>query len=157
VNLHGTDPLDADSDDDGLNDGAEGALGADPLDPDSDGDGVCDGGNQVGSCTAAGPDNCPNVVNPAQANSDALPEGNKCQCGDVDNDGTVDGADRTSFQAWLVGSSGGGAFVDTRCNVIGPNTSPPATACDIADIFVISRFLDGAPVTVGNDCPAFRP
>jgi hypothetical protein len=56
-----------------------------------------------------------------------------------------------------VDNSGGGAFFDTRCNVIGPNTSPPATACDIADIFVISRFVDGAPVTVGNDCPAFRP
>ncbi len=155
----GTDPNDPDTDDDGLNDGSEVALGADPLEPDSDGDGdgVCDGGNQVGSCTAPGPDNCPNVANPAQTNSDALPEGNACQCGDVNNDGTVDAADRTSFQTWLVGGSGGGAFVDTRCNVIGPNTSPPATACDIADIFVISRFVDGAPVTVGNDCPAFRP
>jgi hypothetical protein len=157
VNVHLTDPLDPDSDDDGLNDGAEVVLGADPHVPDSDGDGVCDGGNQVGTCTAPGPDNCPNVANPAQTNSDALPEGNACQCGDVNNDDVVDAADRVSFQSWLLAKSGGGAFVDTRCNVIGPNTSPPATACDVADIFVISRFVDGAPVTVGNDCPAFRP
>jgi len=38
-----TDPLDADTDDDGLADGAEGATGTDPLVVDSDGDGLPDG------------------------------------------------------------------------------------------------------------------
>jgi hypothetical protein len=90
-------------------------------------------------------------------NGDALPEGNACQCGDVDNDGTVDVADRTSFQSWLVNNSSGGAFFGTRCNVIGPSEPLSPFGCDIADIFVISRFVDGAPVSVGNDCPAFRP
>ena len=41
--LAGTNPLDADSDDDGSNDGAEVLAGTDPLDPDSDGDGWSDG------------------------------------------------------------------------------------------------------------------
>jgi hypothetical protein len=40
----GTDPLDPDSDDDGLGDGVEVVdLGTDPLEPDSDGDGLTDG------------------------------------------------------------------------------------------------------------------
>ncbi len=39
----GTDPLDADTDGDGLDDGEEVDLGTDPLDPDSDGDGAPDG------------------------------------------------------------------------------------------------------------------
>lgn len=39
----GTDPLDTDSDSDGLSDGEEVALGTDPLDPDSDSDGLPDG------------------------------------------------------------------------------------------------------------------
>ena len=44
LNTYGTDPLDDDSDDDGLNDGLEVELGTtDPLDSDSDGDGLLDG------------------------------------------------------------------------------------------------------------------
>ena len=39
----GTDPLDADSDDDGLDDGEEKTAGTDPLDSDSDDDGLDDG------------------------------------------------------------------------------------------------------------------
>ena len=54
---------DADSDNDGLDDGEEVALGTDPNDEDSDDDGVCDGGMQVGACTASGPDNCPFIWN----------------------------------------------------------------------------------------------
>ena len=45
---HGTDPLDADSDDDGLTDGAEVVThGTDPLDADSDDDGLTDGAEVV--------------------------------------------------------------------------------------------------------------
>jgi len=111
----------------------------------------------VGPCTSSGPDNCPLVANPNQANGDTLPAGNACQCGDVDSNGTVDAADRTSFRAWLVGKSGGGAFFGERCNVIGPSDPAPGYGCDVADVFVISRFLEGAPTSVGTDCPAYRP
>ena len=46
-----TDPLDADTDDDGLSDGAEtGTFGTDPTDPDSDDDGLSDG-TEVGETT----------------------------------------------------------------------------------------------------------
>jgi len=39
----GTDPLDTDTDDDGLDDGEEVDLGTDPTNPDTDGDGLLDG------------------------------------------------------------------------------------------------------------------
>lgn len=43
INTHGTDPVDADTDNDGLTDGEELALETDPLDADTDNDGVLDG------------------------------------------------------------------------------------------------------------------
>ena len=46
-------------------------------------------------------------------------------------------------------------FVDTRCNVVGSPT--PSPGCDVADLSVLDRWLTGAPVTVGIDCPAYQP
>lgn len=43
IDIHGTDWLDPDTDDDGIMDGAELLRGTDPLDADTDGDGVDDG------------------------------------------------------------------------------------------------------------------
>ena len=43
MSTHRTDPLDDDSDDDGLNDGEEITAGTDPNNTDSDGDGLADG------------------------------------------------------------------------------------------------------------------
>lgn len=51
VAVYGTDPLDADSDRDGLNDGDELTAGTDLLDADSDHDGVNDGAEVHESCT----------------------------------------------------------------------------------------------------------
>jgi hypothetical protein len=93
TNVTGTDPNNADTDGDGVNDGDEllKPPPTDPLNPDSDGDGVCDGPNVVtepapeseqGSEEAAAPsticgpnengegDNCPLVPNPDQAPSE---------------------------------------------------------------------------------------
>ena len=54
----GTDPLDPDSDGDGILDGPEvlGENPTDPLDPDTDGDGLCDGPQAVGDACIAGED-----------------------------------------------------------------------------------------------------
>ena len=43
INIYDTNPLIADTDEDGLSDGDEIALGADPNNPDTDGDGIEDG------------------------------------------------------------------------------------------------------------------
>jgi YVTN family beta-propeller protein len=152
----GTDPLDPDTDDDGLDDGAEVALGTNPNDPDHDDDGVCDGGSALdGTCTA-GPDNCPFIwtAGQDQANSDALPAGDVCQCGDVDNDGQVTAADAIIAREHLVGATLSGPFVVERCNVIGPSDGG-ASDCDVADIYVLQRFLAGESVTVENGCRAY--
>jgi len=150
----GTDPNDADSDDDGLDDGAEVALGTDPNDEDSDGDLVCDGGIQVGVCTQAGPDNCPFIANPGQVNGDALLAGNACQCGDLNNDGVVTEADVVLVGEHIVGATT--AAILTRCNVIGPSDDVGGVIdCDVADAYVLDRFTDGEPVTVENTCDAY--
>jgi ELWxxDGT repeat protein len=59
----GTDPDDADSDDDGLSDGAEVLThGTDPLDADTDGDGYTDGEEIVGGSDPLDPESVPTAV-----------------------------------------------------------------------------------------------
>jgi DNA-binding beta-propeller fold protein YncE len=154
-----TDPHDPDTDDDGLEDGEEVERGTDPLDPDTDDDGVCDGGNAVpadGGPCAEGPDNCPFISNLGQANSDgdALPAGDACQCGDVDDDGQVTATDVTIAREHLVGAMLSGPFVAERCNVIGPSDGG-ASDCDVADIYVLQRVVAGKSATVENSCQAY--
>ena len=153
ANTHSTDPVDSDTDDDGLDDGEEIALGTSPTDPDEDDDGVCDGGNTVGGiCDTAGPDNCPFIGNEGQTNSDALPAGDVCQCGDLDSDGPVEADDVLLARQHLMGIT---VTADlTRCNVTGPSDGG-VTDCDVADIFVLQRVVAGRPVTVENTCQAY--
>ena len=101
ANTHGTDPNDADSDDDGLNDGAEIAASTLPLDPDTDNDEMSDG-YEV--------DNGHNPLLAADAAEDADKDGSlnleECQRGtdpneqDTDMDGLSDSVE-----------DGGGTFV----------------------------------------------
>jgi hypothetical protein len=88
-----TDPLDADSDNDEVDDGTEVQNGTDPNNPasfpllDKDGDGVS---NLV--------DNCPTIPNPSQTDTDGDGAGNACD-GDDDNDNVADGADNCPLTA----------------------------------------------------------
>ena len=156
VNVHGTDPLLADTDGDGLDDGVEvNVIGTSPLLPDHDSDGICDGGGTGGGACTAGPDNCPFVSNSGQANSDAFSAGDACQCGDLNNDGVVNGADALLASQHVVGRTIANPSFDlTRCNVIGPSDGG-VTDCNVADAYVLDRFTDGFPVTVENTCQAY--
>ncbi len=155
INIYGTDPTNPDTDGDGLTDGAEVALGTEPLDEDTDGDFVCDGGIQVGTCSAPGPDNCPFIPNGSQSNSDALPAGDACQCGDVNTDFVVNATDVQLVRENLMDVTPlSGPFDPTRCNVIGLSDGG-ATDCDVSDIFVLQRFVGGQPVAVENACAAY--
>ncbi|MFX1363187.1 MAG: hypothetical protein ACFE7A_07015, partial [Promethearchaeota archaeon] len=85
----GTDPLDADTDDDGLLDGYEVSIGTDPLDADTDDDGLLDGYE-----VSIGTDPLD-----ADTDDDGLLDGIEDSCGtdpldsDTDDDGLLDGED----------------------------------------------------------------
>lgn len=110
--------------------------------PDPDADGLCD--------TI---DNCPVAFNPLQENSDGLSAGDACQCGDLNSNGYIDVQDLELARKNLVGASlvGEPTFDITRCNVVGPSDQG-VSDCDVRDLYVLDRFLAGAPVTVENVC-----
>ena len=110
----GTDPLVADTDGDGLADGAELALGADPLQPDTDGDGMDDGWEArhgLDPAVADSPD--------ADPDGDGLTNAEECVWGtdplnpDTDGDGVPDGVEVTGGRNPLVAGAGGGGVPDS--------------------------------------------
>ena len=89
VHETGTEPTDADTDGDGLLDGAEVEAGTDPLDPDTDGDGLADGDEAGEGTDPLDPD----------SDDDGLDDGTEVEVGadpldsDTDGDGLLDGPD----------------------------------------------------------------
>jgi hypothetical protein len=149
VLIHLTNPFESDSDGDGLSDGEEvSVIGTNPLDPDTDADGFCDGPISVDPCSAG--DNCPLHASADQTNSDAHPAGDVCQCGDVTNDGVVDETDLLRAREQLVGATLTGTFVASRCSVIGPGDG-----CDTSDTFRLARYLAGDSDAINMTCSAY--
>ena len=69
------------------------------------------------------------------------------------DDGPVPAADLLAIRLLVVA---GTPLADaTRCNVIGPSDGG-ASDCDLADAFVLDRYLGGGTVTVGDLCEAYR-
>jgi len=88
-----------DSDDDGLSDRKEAALGTDPAVADTDGDGIEDGAEDGdGDGIADGVDNCPAAFNADQEDLDGDGAGDACDP-DVDGDGCPDVFDRAPLVA----------------------------------------------------------
>ena len=140
----GTDPLVADTDGDGLADGAELALGADPLQPDTDGDGMDDGWEArhgLDPAVADSPD--------ADPDGDGLTNAEECVWGtdplnpDTDGDGVPDGVEVG------VVPRGGGSAVAARVaprSSTGPGYSDPTDPDDNGEpgsrVLAVVRFGD---------------
>jgi hypothetical protein len=66
----------------------------------------------------------------------------------------VNAADALLARQHVVGRTIANPSFDlTRCNVIGESDGGVAD-CNVADAFVLDRFAQGLPVTVGNRCQA---
>jgi hypothetical protein len=160
----GTDPFDADSDDDGVEDGAEVALGTDLFDPDTDADNICDGSGTGGGACSAGPDLCPYAANGVETDSGgintATPDGigDSCQCGDVTDNGIADATDLQWIREFILGVRVLSATERVRCNLVGPGTGDGSgDDCDVGDAFLLDRLLQGAAVDIrfDNACDAY--
>jgi hypothetical protein len=148
---NGTDPYDADSDDDGRTDGEDDC----PLDPqnDADGDGIC---GDVDACPldpdndsdgdgwCADSDNCPSVWNPSQADS-VHPNGIGDACDDPDGDGVFDDADNCP-DVWNT----------DQTDSDGDDSGDSCDACpfdplDDADSDLLCADVDNCPLTPNPD------
>ena len=144
----GTDPLDADTDDDGLTDGIEvnGETGTDPLDPDTDNDGLCDG---PGDGPAEG-EPCEGGGNGEDADGDGVVDDGETDPTDVDtdDDGLVDFNERMDLETDPVNTDSDGdgiqdgtelgltdedASDDTNLTTFVPDDDP-ATTTDPTDV-----------------------
>jgi hypothetical protein len=105
-------PCDTDDDGDGDSDVEEGACESDPLNsesicPTEGGGGEGGGGGDLDADddgTNDDADNCPEVANPDQTNTDGAEDGGDACDNDDDNDGVVDGEDEFPLDA----TNGGG-------------------------------------------------
>jgi len=143
-----TDPTDPDSDDDGLDEGQEKALTSNPLNPDSDDDGYCDSTVDFGPICSAN-DNCPVVSNAGQADNDTATAGDLCQCGGVIGIDGINATDLQAIQEYVVGHSLHPGFILPRCDVTGDDI------CDIRDSAVVARIVGGATAPVVDACPYY--
>jgi hypothetical protein len=144
-----------------------------PTDPqnDVDGDGACAAADNCPSVsnpdqddrdedgTGNACDNCPATSNgslvlddagrgQSDANGDGI--GDVCQCGDMNGDGFVNGADLTLYKRRFGGLLS--PFSVERCGV---SPTPDGGACDGADFTVIKRHFGGFPPGITNSCSAY--
>ena len=130
--------------------------------PDRDTDGIADDGDRSGiagdapcsgGATLGCDDNCPGEPNAGQADSGGVAPGgpngigDACECGDVDDDGDVDAADRQRLREKLSAQI---ADVDApaKCGVVNDG------ACNVADASVTSRATGGLAPGIEPVCPA---
>ena len=168
----GTDPLDNDTDDDGLTDGFESRhRGFDPLDPDSDDDGVPDGeaDRDGDGLPNAAEDEHGTLVDRADTDRDGLSDGREVDLGtdpttpDADDDGLDDAAELSLGTDPLVPDTDGDGILDGN-ETFETTATGPGTAATVAvrgsgnlsaDVRVTPKetFFDGVGAQAG---PAIR-
>ena len=130
--------------------------------PDRDIDGIADDGNHsgiagdvrcTGGATAGCDDNCPGIANASQTDSGGVSPGgangigDACECGDVDNDGDVDGADRLQVRQKL-SAQVANVTSPAKCGVVNNG------ACNVAEASETKRATDGLLPAIAPVCPA---
>ncbi len=135
IDIHATDPNDADSDDDTLDDGQEiNTLGSDPLDPDTDGDGICDevradndgdGLAPVSSC-GGGEVSGGTLLLDDDSDDDGLIDGAE----DLDRDNVVDANETNPLNA---DTDGDGVLDGTEVGLAAPQGADTDLAVFVAD------------------------
>lgn len=142
----GSDPNDPDTDNDGLNDAEEMIGLTDPTDKDSDGDVAANGRERTDAV-----DNCPNVANAVQTDSDGDTVGDDCDT-DGDQDGALDDAEDAEIGlVWadidpLTVGEQGGIVCRNSADVGGPG-SAAAIPLDSTD-----ADTDGDGILDGIEC-----
>lgn len=121
---------------------------------DTDGDQICDDGDDSGvvgdnpcpdGTSANCDDNCPNVGNASQVDTNGNGRGNACECGDATGDGNVNVADARDNMLAVLGQKGFGNLCETTGN-------DPAN-CNVADARQIMLFVLGQIGLAGLQCP----
>jgi cysteine-rich repeat protein len=130
-------------------DGCSGSCQDESLMPDGDDDSAID------AC-----DNCPFVSNPGQEDDGGVNTtasdgtGNACQCGDVDDNGTVNEFDVDRFREFLADTNGLLLTPEERakCGVIAASS-----ACDILNVTVLRRGTAWLSPGIADTCDAASP
>jgi uncharacterized repeat protein (TIGR03803 family) len=152
-----------DQDGDGIFDGVDNcpdAANPDQADLDQDGIGNACDGDLDGDTQDNGSDNCPFVFNPTQADGggvvtyDADGIGDACQCGDVSDDGVVDGDDAYAYRGSLADPLGSGLSPagTAKCAVIAG-----AGGCSIVNVTVLLRAFESVEPPIEQACAAAGP
>ncbi len=138
-----------------------GAAESNSSEVDSDGDGVLDDGDGSGTvgdhqCVAGAnaicDDNCRYTYNPDQADSGGILSaigdgiGDACQCGDVNDDGSVGPADIDAFRFYLANPIGVplSPVAESKCTLV-----DEPHPCNILDVTVLRRALAVSPLAPG--------
>jgi cysteine-rich repeat protein len=135
-----------------------------------DGAGSCGGGSPVVGLDTDGDtkpdscDNCPYEPNADQGDTGGVGAatgadgiGDACQCGDINDDGTVDDGDVTDYRDYLASPDALPLSLagERKCTTIGSQPSD----CDVLDVTILRRVIQGPDLLPGIDqiCEAAVP
>ena len=134
IDTYGTDPLCADSDGDGLNDAQEILLGTSPANPDSDGDGLLDGwevSHSLNPLSATGGDGADGDIDgDGLTNLQEQTLGGNPRSADTDGDGLADATEAQIGTCLFLADTDHDGLSDSEEDSLGTNPLQPDTDGD---------------------------